>query len=189
MRRFQLALGICLLVASVVAAVFSLNNAYTADSAVDTSEPTCGHEVQAPGQECVTSYGGRPATGGGVTYEEAKKSKEDTAISGAWLFGVELLGTISIALFAGATVCMASAIWSRGLRLPLLLAGVLIPAVAYGFAFWPAQQRVQEVSPVSPGALGFLHFPYLPIVFAVAAAFITVQAWRLTDEVMTDEVI
>ncbi|WP_149263017.1 hypothetical protein [Actinomadura sp. K4S16] len=182
MRRFQLALGSCLLAVSVVAAVFSLSNAYTADNAVDTSEPKCGQAVQAPGQECVTSYGGGPANGGGISYEEAKKTQEDTAISRAWLFGVELLGTVGIALFAGGVVCMADAIWSRGLRLPMLLGGVLIPAAAYGAAFWPAQERVLAVSPVAPGALGFLGFPYFPIVVIAGAALATVQAWRLTGE-------
>jgi hypothetical protein len=126
----------------------------------------------------VTSYGG-PAIGGGVTYEDAKKTQEDTAISKAWLFGVELPGTISIALFAGAIVCIAGAIWSRRLSRPMLLAGVLIPAAAYGLAFWPAQQHVQEISPVPPGALSFLHFPYFPIVIISVAALAAVmtQVW------------
>lgn len=173
MRGFWLGLGICLLVVSVVAAVFSLHNAYTADSAVDTREPRCGQHVHLPGHDCVTSYG--ESASGRVSYEEAKKTREDTAISKAWLFGVELLGTIGIALYAGAIVCIAGAIWPRRARFPMLLAGVLIPAAAFGLAFWPAQEHVQAVSPVPPGALSFLNFPYFPIVIISVAALAAVK--------------
>ncbi|TMR32940.1 hypothetical protein [Actinomadura geliboluensis] len=181
MRPISMSVGTCLLLLGVVAAVFSLQNAYTADKAVDAGEPRCGEEVQIPGTECVTSYGGGPAMGGGVSYEEAKESKEDTAVSKAWVFRVELLGTVGIALYAAAVVCLSGALRARRFQLPMVLAVVLIPAVAYGLAFGPAQERVQEVSPVSPGVLSFLDFPYFPIVIISVAALTTGWVWFYRD--------
>ncbi|QKW33002.1 hypothetical protein HUT06_02225 [Actinomadura sp. NAK00032] len=176
MRPISTSVGTCLLLLGLVAAVFSLHNAYSADEAVDTGEPRCGGEVQTPETECVTSYGG-PAIGGGVSYEEAKETKEDTAVAKAWIFGAEVLGTAGVALYAGAVVCLAGAVRSRRFQLPMVLAAVLVPAAVYGLAFWPAQERVREVSPVPPGVLSFLDFPYFPIVIISVAALTAGWAW------------
>ncbi|TDC43136.1 hypothetical protein E1281_35425 [Actinomadura sp. KC345] len=191
--RFRLGVGILSLIAGLIAAGFALSNAYEADSA-EPGTVTCGHEVMDDAdQRCVETRPGQapPPPGypaGGRSYEEMKDAEERTAVSKAWIFGVEVLGLLGVFLSVCGLVFVAGAIRPPdGPNLPALLGVVVALSAAYALALWPAQDDARAVSPVSPGILGFLGFSYFPLVVVAAAAAFTLMADRWMSELFPPE--
>lgn len=184
---FRLGVGVLSLIAGLIVAGFALNNAYKADAAT-AGEILCGHEVMDDvDQVCVTRRPGQalppPGLPAGATYDEMRKSEEDTAVSKAWIFGVEILGVFGVFLVVCGLVFVSASVWRpRGPSLPVLFGGVLVLSTGYALALWPAQDDARSASPAPPGIFGFVGFSYLPMIVVLAAAIFTLMADKWKDE-------